>query len=151
VFPARLEFSGGEERSVLRLQCTSLDGDVEPAKFAQERRRRERPLPPPLCGDEAQKRQWAKDLEMSREELAEMRPSEFKRAWDARNERLRVGGVFDHLEELWERLGQQRIAAMTPSELIATVREVRKKPDEEQLPAPETAEAGHSVADQPAP
>jgi hypothetical protein len=120
-------------------------------EVSRKRRPRERPLPPPLCGDEAQKRQWAKELEISREELAEMSPSEFKRAWDARNERLNVGGVFDHLEELWERLGQERIEAMTPSELIATVRQLRRKPDEEQLPAPEAAEAGHSVADQPAP
>ena len=37
-----------------------------------------------------------------------------------------VGGLFDHLDELWERLDQKPIESMTPSELIATVRELRK-------------------------
>jgi excisionase family DNA binding protein len=127
-------------------------GDAIPrtsTEASMKRRLRERPLPPPLCGNEAQKRQWAKELEISREELDEMSPGEFKRAWDARNERLRVGGVFDHLDELWERLGQKRIESMTPSELIATVRELRK--EEQQLPTPEAAETGPSVTDRPAP
>ena len=92
-----------------------------------------------------------KELEISREELDEMSPGEFKRAWDARNERLRDGGVFDHLDELWERLGQKRIELMTPSELIATVRELWGPPDEQQLPAAEAAESGQSVTDPPAP
>jgi excisionase family DNA binding protein len=69
------------------------------AEAPRERRKRERSLPPPLCGDEAQKLHWAKELEISREELDEMSPGDFKRAWDARNERLRAGGVFDHLDE----------------------------------------------------
>jgi hypothetical protein len=80
-----------------------------------------------------------------------MTPGDFKRAWDARNERLRAGGVFDHLDELWERLGQKRVDAMTPNELIAAVRELRKKPDKQQLPTPEAAEVGQSVTDPPAP
>jgi hypothetical protein len=39
---------------------------------------------------------------------------------------------------------------MTPSELIATVRELRKKPVEQQLPTPEAAGSGQSATDQPA-
>jgi excisionase family DNA binding protein len=97
------------------------------AEAPKERRKRERPLPPPLCGDEAQKLHWAKELEISREALNEMSPGDFS-AWDARNERLRAGGVFDHLDELWERLGQKRVDALTPSELIAAARELRTKP-----------------------
>lgn len=53
-----------------------------------------------------------------------MRPGDFKRAWEARNERLRAGGVFDHLEDLWQSVGQAWIDAMTPSELIAAVNEL---------------------------
>jgi excisionase family DNA binding protein len=117
------------------------------AEAPKKPRKRERPLPPPLCGDEAQKRQWAKELELSREELDEMSPGEFKRAWDARNERLRAGGVFDNLDELWERLGQKRIESMTPTELIAAVRELRKKPDDQQHSTPEAHE---TVVDRPA-
>src|SRR4051794_23507603 len=63
------------------------------AGAAKKPHKRERPLPPPLGGDEAQKDHWAKELEISREELDEMSPGEFNRAWDARNERLRAGGV----------------------------------------------------------
>ena len=121
------------------------------AEAPKKRRQRERPLPAPLCGDEAQKLHWAKELEISRDELNEMSPGDFKRAWDARNERLRAGGVFDHLDELWERLGQKRVDAMTPSELIAAVRELRTKPEEQQLPTPDAAEVGQSVTDRPAP
>jgi hypothetical protein len=121
-----------------------------PTEVPKERRKRERALPPPLCGDEAQKCHWAKELEVSREEFDEMSPGDFKRTWDARNERLRAGGVFDRLDELWQRLGQKRIDSMTPTEVIAGVRHLPKKPND-QLPTPEAAESGRDVTDGPAP
>jgi hypothetical protein len=45
------------------------------------RPKRERPLPPPLSGDDAQKDKWAWELEISRADLDAMNPKEFERAW----------------------------------------------------------------------
>lgn len=106
-----------------RTPATRSKASLPPAE-PKQRAKRERPLPPPLGGDDARKDQWAKQLEISRAELDDMSPGDFKRAWDARNERLKAGGVFDHVDHLWQRLGQARIDAMTPSELIAAVAEL---------------------------
>jgi hypothetical protein len=80
-----------------------------------------------------------------------MSPGDFKRAWDARNERHRVGGVFDRRNELWERLGQAGIDSMTPSELIAAVRDLPEKPDDEPLTTPEGAGFDRSAMARPTP
>jgi excisionase family DNA binding protein len=83
-------------------------------------KKRERPLPP-LGGSEEQKTHWAVELEISRVELEEMSPGEFRKAWDARNQRLRDGRVFDHLTEQTEEHGWDVIDKMTASELIMAV------------------------------
>jgi excisionase family DNA binding protein len=88
------------------------------------RPKRERPLPPPLCGDEAHKDKWAWELEISRADLDAMNPKEFERAWEARNERLREGGVFEHIDELLEKLGSKGIDELQPSALIRAVQEL---------------------------
>jgi excisionase family DNA binding protein len=62
--------------------------------------RQPRRLPPPLGGDEHHKDEWARALEITRAELDEMSPSNFRKAWDARNKRLEDGGVFEYLTEL---------------------------------------------------
>ena len=77
----------------------------EPPEPTREKRRRERPLPPPLGGDEAQKDLWARELEISPAELDEMSPRDFDQAWKARNQRLEEGGVFDHIAELSDKHG----------------------------------------------
>jgi hypothetical protein len=110
---------------------------------------RERPLPPPLCGDDTQKNNWAEQLEISRADLDEMSPGDFKRAWEARNARLRAGGVFDHLDELWKRLGQARIDAMTPSELIEAVSELREEAARQEPLHRDAAESGAPASGQP--
>jgi excisionase family DNA binding protein len=90
----------------------------------KERKKRERPLPAPLGGDDKQKDHWARELEISRAELDEMSPRDFNSAWEARNERLRVGGVFDHLTELTDAYGWDVVDKMTASELIKAVAEI---------------------------
>jgi excisionase family DNA binding protein len=87
----------------------------------KERKRPDRPLPAPLGGDAKQKAHWARELEISRAELDEMSPRDFNSAWEARNERLRVGGVFDHLTELTDAHGWDVVDKMTASELIKAV------------------------------
>jgi excisionase family DNA binding protein len=84
-------------------------------------RRRPRPLPPPIGGDEEHKDHWARELEISRAELDEMSPSDFRKAWDERNQRLEEGGVFAHVSELTDAHGWDVIDKMTPSELIKAV------------------------------
>ncbi len=64
-----------------------------------------RPLPPPLGGDEQDEDEWARELEITRAELDEMSPSDFGKAWDERNERLREGGVFEYVTELTDAHG----------------------------------------------
>jgi excisionase family DNA binding protein len=91
-------------------------------KFA--RPKRERPLPPPLNGDEAHKDKWAWELEISRSELDAMNPKEFERAWEARNERLREGRVFERIGELLQRLGSRGMEELQPSALIRAVQEL---------------------------
>ncbi len=86
--------------------------------------KRERPLPPPIGGDEPQKEHWAAELEIPRTELDAMSPKDFKQAWDARNERLREAGVFDRLSELDDKLGVNAVQGMHPGELIRAVKEL---------------------------
>ena len=50
-----------------------------------------------------------------------MRPSDFGKAWDKRNERLRDGGVFEYVTELTDAHGWNAIQKMTASELIRAV------------------------------
>ena len=80
-----------------------------------------RALPPPLGGDEQHKDEWARQLEFTRRELDEMSPSEFGKAWDTRNERLREGGVFEYVTELTDAHGWKVIEKMTASELVSAV------------------------------
>jgi excisionase family DNA binding protein len=86
--------------------------------------KKERPLPPPIGGDEPQKEHWAAEIEIPRTELDAMSPKDFKQAWDARNERLREAGVFDRLSELDDKLGVNAVQAMHPGELIRAVKEL---------------------------
>jgi excisionase family DNA binding protein len=88
------------------------------------RPKRERPLPPPLNGDEAQKDKWAWELEISRADLDAMNPTEFKRAWETRNERLREGGVFERIDELLQKLGSKGLDELQPSALIRAVQQL---------------------------
>lgn len=85
---------------------------IEPkAKPAPKPQRREQRLPPPLGGNEEHKENWARELEISRAELDAMSPKEFNAAWDARNQRLRDGGVFERLGELYDTLGSKGLTA----------------------------------------
>jgi excisionase family DNA binding protein len=86
--------------------------------------KRERPLMPPIGGDGPQKDHWAAELEIPRAELDAMDPKDFKRAWDARNERLREAGVFDRLDKLYDKLGANVVERMHPGELIRAVKEL---------------------------
>jgi excisionase family DNA binding protein len=104
------------------------DGRLGKLPEKPARKRRERPLPPPLSGTEEQRDRWAFELEITRAELEEMSPSDFNKAWEARNERLEAAGVFEHLTELEEKCGQE-MWSMRPSELIEAVRELRPHPD----------------------
>lgn len=88
------------------------------------RKRRERPLPPPLGATDEQKDHWARELEITRAELDEMGPREFEKAWEARNERLEAAGVFEHLDALEKTYGQE-IWTMPPSQLIEAVDTLR--------------------------
>lgn len=49
----------------------------------------------------------ARELEIPRLELDEMSPREFKKAWDDRNQRLKVAGVFARIDELHEKHGEE--------------------------------------------
>ena len=93
-------------------------------RTGQAKPKRERPLLPPLSGNEDQKAKWARELEISRPELDAMSPTEFKRTWAARNERLREGGVFEHIGELLEKLGSRAMKEMHPSALIQAVHDL---------------------------
>ena len=93
-----------------------------------QRARRQRPLPPPIGGDEATKDRWARELEISRAELDDMSPTDFDKAWEARNQRLEDAGVFDHIDELEATYGWDKISEMTPTELVAAVREIGTTP-----------------------
>jgi excisionase family DNA binding protein len=84
---------------------------------------RKRALPPPLSGTDEQKDRWALELEITRDELEEMSPLEFEKAWKARNERLEAAGVFEHLLELKEKYGQD-VWSMPPSKLIRAAGEL---------------------------
>lgn len=87
----------------------------------QKSRRQPRPLPPPIGGDEKHKDHWARELEITRAELDEMSPSDFRKAWDARNKRLDEGGVFEYVTELTDAYGWDVVDKLTPSELITAV------------------------------
>ena len=87
-----------------------------------------RPLPPPLGGDEQHKDEWARQLEITRAELDEMSPSNFRKAWDERNERLREGGVFEYVTELTDAHGWKVIEKMTASELVRAVADLGLTP-----------------------
>ena len=50
-----------------------------------------------------------------------MSPRDFDTAWKARNERLRVSGVFDHLTELTVAYGWEVVDKMTASDLVKAV------------------------------
>jgi hypothetical protein len=79
--------------------------EVRKDELPEKSSRTPRPLPPPLGGDEQDKDKWARELEITRAELDEMSPSDFGKAWDKRNERLREGGVFEYLTELTDAHG----------------------------------------------
>ena len=85
----------------------------------------ERALPAPLGFSDERKDHSAWQLEITREQLNQMSPRQYQRAWDRRNQRLRDARVFDYLGELQARFGQQGIDERTPSELIAAVEEIR--------------------------
>ena len=57
-----------------------------------------------------------------------MSPSDFGKAWDERNERLRDGGVFEYVTELADAHGWKVIEKMTPSELISAVADLGLTP-----------------------
>jgi excisionase family DNA binding protein len=99
----------------------SLDEPSADEQVKQKSTKRPRPLPPPIGGDEKHKDHWARELEITRAELDEMSPSDFRKAWDARNTRLEEGGVFAHLDELTDAHGWAVIDKMTAGELIKAV------------------------------
>jgi excisionase family DNA binding protein len=88
------------------------------------RQTRERPLPPPIGGTEEQKDSWAHNLEITRAELDEMSPTNFNKAWKARNERLEAAGVFEHLDALYKKYGEEIFSSMSPTELTQAVNEL---------------------------
>jgi len=53
-----------------------------------------------------------------------MNPKEFERAWEARNERLREGRVFERIDELFQKLGTKGMEELQPSALIRAVEEL---------------------------
>ena len=57
-----------------------------------------------------------------------MSPSDFRKAWDARNKRLEEGGVFEHVSELTDAHGWDVIDKMTASELIRAVADLGLTP-----------------------
>jgi len=113
-------------RVVARRSIAADDSNDESPKTSQSPAPRE--LPPPLGGDEQRRDEWARQLEITREELDEMRPSDFGKAWDKRNERLREGGVFEYVTELSDAYGWDVIEKMTASELIRAVADLGLTP-----------------------
>ena len=57
-----------------------------------------------------------------------MSPIDFGKAWDERNERLRVGGVFEYVTELTDAHGWKVIEEMTASELVRAVADLGLTP-----------------------
>ena len=57
-----------------------------------------------------------------------MSPSDFGKAWDERNERLRDGGVFEYVTELSDAHGWDVVQKMTASELIRAVADLGLTP-----------------------
>jgi excisionase family DNA binding protein len=94
---------------------------------AHTKPRKPRPLPPHLGGSEDDKRRWALGLEITRAELDNMSPSDFKKAWGARNERLEAAGVFDRVDALAALCGWDELAEMTPTALIEAVSKLDSK------------------------
>jgi hypothetical protein len=50
-----------------------------------------------------------------------MSPADFDKAWKARNERLEAAGVFEHLDSLYDKYGEEIFRSMSPSQLIEAV------------------------------
>ena len=113
-------------RAVARQRATAEIRKDGPAK--EPKTRAPRPLPPPLGGDEQDRDKWANELEITREELDEMSPRDFVKAWDERNERLRDGGVFQYVTELTDAHGWNAIEEMTTSEMIRAVADLGLTP-----------------------
>ena len=113
-------------RAVARQSVAAEGPKDEPPKKSKSHA--PRPLPPPLGGDEQHKDEWAHQLEITRAELDEMRPSDFGKAWDKRNERLRDGGVFEYVTELSDAHGWDVVQKMTASELIGAVADLGLTP-----------------------
>jgi excisionase family DNA binding protein len=103
-------------------------GRTQRASGSQPKAKRERPLPPPICGDEQQKGHWAAELGITRAELDAMSPKDFRQAWDGRNDRLRAAGVFDRIGDLYDKLGAKAVESMRPGELIRAVKELEGEP-----------------------
>jgi hypothetical protein len=57
-----------------------------------------------------------------------MSPSDFGKAWDKRNERLKNGGVFEYVTELSDAHGWEVVQKMTASELIQAVADLGLTP-----------------------
>jgi excisionase family DNA binding protein len=108
----------------------SMQTSLEPSRkeASKQQPKRPRPLPPPLGGDEEHMNHWARELEITRAELDEMSPSDFRKAWDARNRRLEEGGVFAHIDELTGAHGWDVIDKMTAGELIQAVADLGLAP-----------------------
>jgi excisionase family DNA binding protein len=109
----------------------STEPSSEPSRQGAPTRkstRRPRPLPPPIGGDEEHKNHWARELEITRAELDEMSPSDFRKAWDARSRRLEEGGVFAHIDELTDAHGWDVVDKMTAGELIQAVADLGLAP-----------------------
>jgi hypothetical protein len=60
--------------------------------------------------------------------LDEMSPSDFGKAWDKRNERLRDGGLFEYVTDLTDAHGWEALEKMTASELIRAVADLGLTP-----------------------
>ena len=72
-----------------------------------------------------------------------MSPSDFGKAWDKRNERLRDGGVFEYVTELSDVHGWDVVQKMTASELIRAVADLGLTPS---AATSEPADAGTEPA-----
>jgi hypothetical protein len=68
-----------------------------------------------------------------------MSPSDFAKAWDQRNERLREGGVFEYVTDLTDAHGWKAIEKMTASELIGAVADLGLTPSGAASPRPAEA------------
>ncbi len=105
-----------------RPRSQGIPGGAEDPLKKPPRQKRERPLPPPLGGSEEHKNSWARGLEITRAELDEMSPRDFDKAWKGRAERLEAAGVFEQIDALYEKYGEDIFSSMSPSELIEAVR-----------------------------